>query len=141
MQGDGSLCRTDNAGESGLSQLLMNEITKLQGAVQEERRKAQELSLWLRAKEDLLKEMRVRDSLLRKHQERAQKMKEERDSLSQELRRAKDDNYDLAMSYAKQSEEKSTALMRNRDLQLEVCWPVPGVGAERGHWSLSCSVS
>uniref|UniRef100_A0A7M4EQ45 Caspase recruitment domain family member 9 n=1 Tax=Crocodylus porosus TaxID=8502 RepID=A0A7M4EQ45_CROPO len=110
----------DNAGESGLSQLLMNEITKLQGAVQEERRKAQELSLWLRAKEDLLKEMRVRDSLLRKHQERAQKMKEERDSLSQELRRAKDDNYELAMSYAKQSEEKSTALMRNRDLQLEV---------------------
>lgn len=110
----------DTAGESGLSQLLMNEITKLQSAVQEERRKAQELNMWLHAKEDALKEMRVRDSVLRKHQERAQKMKEERDSLAKELRKCKDENYNLAMSYAKQSEEKNAALMKNRDLQLEI---------------------
>uniref|UniRef100_A0A8C4WQW9 Caspase recruitment domain family member 9 n=2 Tax=Gopherus evgoodei TaxID=1825980 RepID=A0A8C4WQW9_9SAUR len=110
----------DTAGESGLSQLLMNEITKLQSAVQEERRKAQELNMWLHAKEDALKEMRVRDSVLRKHQERAQKMKEERDNLAKELRKCKDENYDLAMSYAKQSEEKNAALMKNRDLQLEI---------------------
>ncbi|XP_065428140.1 caspase recruitment domain-containing protein 9 isoform X3 [Chrysemys picta bellii] len=110
----------DTAGESGLSQLLMNEITKLQSAVQEERRKAQELNMWLHAKEDALKEMRVRDSVLRKHQERAQKMKEERDNLAKELRKCKDENYDLAMSYAKQSEEKNSALMKNRDLQLEI---------------------
>ncbi|XP_064379947.1 caspase recruitment domain-containing protein 9 isoform X3 [Dromaius novaehollandiae] len=110
----------DTAGESGLSQLLMNEITKLQSAVQEERRKAQELTKWLRAKEDTIREMWVRDSLLCKHQERAQKMKEERDSLSKELRKCKDENYSLAMSYAKQSEEKSAALMKNRDLLLEI---------------------
>ncbi|XP_025918146.1 caspase recruitment domain-containing protein 9 isoform X6 [Apteryx rowi] len=110
----------DTAGESGLSQLLMNEITKLQSAVQEERRKAKELTVWLRTKEDTIREMWVRDSLLRKHQERAQKMKEERDSLSKELRKYKDENYSLAMSYAKQSEEKSTALMKNRDLLLEI---------------------
>uniref|UniRef100_A0A8B9P8U1 Caspase recruitment domain family member 9 n=1 Tax=Apteryx owenii TaxID=8824 RepID=A0A8B9P8U1_APTOW len=110
----------DTAGESGLSQLLMNEITKLQSAVQEERRKAKELTMWLRTKEDTIREMWVRDSLLRKHQERAQKMKEERDSLSKELRKYKDENYSLAMSYAKQSEEKSTALMKNRDLLLEI---------------------
>ncbi|XP_050782929.1 caspase recruitment domain-containing protein 9 isoform X2 [Gopherus flavomarginatus] len=110
----------DTAGESGLSQLLMNEITKLQSAVQEERRKAQELNMWLHAKEDALKEMRVRDSVLRKHQERAQRMKEERDNLAKELRKCKDENYDLAMSYAKQSEEKNAALMKNRDLQLEI---------------------
>ncbi|XP_038230048.1 caspase recruitment domain-containing protein 9 isoform X1 [Dermochelys coriacea] len=110
----------DTAGESGLSQLLMNEIMKLQSAVQEERRKAQELNMWLHAKEDAIKEMRVRDSVLRKHQERAQKMKEERDNLAKELRKCKDENYDLAMSYAKQSEEKNTALMKNRDLQLEI---------------------
>ncbi|KAM9595017.1 caspase recruitment domain-containing protein 9 isoform 2-T2 [Morphnus guianensis] len=110
----------DTAGESGLSQLLMNEIMKLQSTVQEERRKAQELTMWLRTKEDTIREMWVRDSLLRKHQERAQKMKEERDSLSKELRKCKDENYNLAMSYAKQSEEKSTALMKNRDLILEI---------------------
>ncbi|XP_062446806.1 caspase recruitment domain-containing protein 9 isoform X8 [Rhea pennata] len=110
----------DTAGESGLSQLLMNEITKLQSAVQEERQKAQELTKWLRTKEDTIKEMWVRDSLLHKHQERAQKMREERDMLSKELRKCKDENYSLAMSYAKQSEEKSAALMKNRDLLLEV---------------------
>lgn len=115
--------QTDTAGESGLSQLLMNEIMKLQSTVQEERRKAQELTMWLQSKENTIKEMWVRDSLLRKHQERAQKMKEERDSLSKELRKCKDENYNLAMSYAKQSEEKSTALMKNRDLILEVSHP------------------
>ncbi|KFV94229.1 Caspase recruitment domain-containing protein 9 [Eurypyga helias] len=110
----------DTAGESGLSQLLMNEIMKLQSTVQEERRKAQELTMWLHTKEDTIREMWVRDSLLRKHQERAQKMKEERDSLSKELRKCKDENYNLAMSYATQSEEKSAALMKNRDLILEI---------------------
>ncbi|NWI61291.1 CARD9 protein, partial [Calyptomena viridis] len=110
----------DTAGESGLSQVLMNEIMKLQSAVQEERRKAQELAVWLHTKEDTIREMWVRDSLLRKHQERAQRMKEERDSLSKELRKCKDENYNLAMSYAKQSEEKSAALMKNRDLILEI---------------------
>ncbi|XP_040462360.1 caspase recruitment domain-containing protein 9 isoform X6 [Falco naumanni] len=110
----------DSAGESGLSQLLMNEIMKLQSTVQEERRKAQELTMWLHAKENTIREMWVRDSLLRKHQERAQKMKEERDSLSKELRKCKDENYNLAMCYAKQSEEKSAALMKNRDLILEI---------------------
>ncbi|XP_058709881.1 caspase recruitment domain-containing protein 9 isoform X6 [Poecile atricapillus] len=110
----------DTAGESGLSQVLMNEIMKLQSAVQEERRRAQELTVWLHSKEDTLREMWVRDSLLRKHQERAQRMKEERDSLSKELRKCKDENYSLALSYAKQSEEKSAALMKNRDLLLEI---------------------
>ncbi|NWX31208.1 CARD9 protein, partial [Notiomystis cincta] len=110
----------DTAGESGLSQVLMNEIMKLQSAVQEERRRAQELAVWLRSKEDTLREMWVRDSLLRKHQERAQRMKEERDSLSKELHKCKDENYSLALSYAKQSEEKSAALMKNRDLLLEI---------------------
>ncbi|NXK62404.1 CARD9 protein, partial [Sylvietta virens] len=110
----------DTAGESGLSQVLMNEIMKLQSAVQEERHKAQELTAWLNSKEDTLREMWVRDSLLRKHQERAQRMKEERDSLSKELRKCKDENYSLALSYAKQSEEKSAALMKNRDLLLEI---------------------
>uniref|UniRef100_A0A8V1AHS1 Caspase recruitment domain family member 9 n=1 Tax=Gallus gallus TaxID=9031 RepID=A0A8V1AHS1_CHICK len=110
----------DTAGESGLSQLLMNEITKLQRTVQEERQKAQELTVWLHTKENMIREMWVRDSLLRKHQERVQKMREERDSLSKELRKCKDENYNLAMSYARQSEEKSSALMKNRDLLLEI---------------------
>ncbi|XP_054853266.1 caspase recruitment domain-containing protein 9 isoform X1 [Eublepharis macularius] len=110
----------DTAGESSLTELLMKEITKLQGTLREERQTVQELHVLLHTKDDLIKEMRVRDSVLRKHQERVHKMKEERDNLSKELKQCKDENYELAMSYAKQSEEKNVALMKNRDLQLEI---------------------
>ncbi|XP_072489057.1 caspase recruitment domain-containing protein 9 isoform X2 [Notamacropus eugenii] len=103
----------DVSGESGLTQLLMNEVMKLQ-------KKVQDLNMMLSAKDDLIKEMRVKDSMLRKHQERVQKMKDECEAFSRELKRCKDENYDLAMLYARQSEEKNTALMKNRDLQLEI---------------------
>ncbi|XP_074150197.1 caspase recruitment domain-containing protein 9 isoform X3 [Sminthopsis crassicaudata] len=103
----------DASGESGLTQLLMNEVMKLQ-------KKVQDLNVMLSAKDDFIKEVRVKDSMLRKHQERVQKMKDECESFSQELKRCKDENYDLAMLYARQSEEKNMALMRNRDLQLEI---------------------
>lgn len=67
----------------------------------------------------------MKDGLLRKHQERAQRLKEACEAGGRELQRCKDENYDLALRLARQSEERGTALMRNRDLQLEV----PGGGA------------
>ncbi|KAM5330033.1 caspase recruitment domain-containing protein 9 isoform 1-T1 [Glossophaga mutica] len=103
----------DASGESGLTQLLMSEVTKLQ-------KKVQDLTALLSSKDDFIKELRVKDSLLRKHQERVQKLKEECEACGRELKRCKDENYDLAMRLARQSEEKGAALMRNRDLQLEV---------------------
>lgn len=48
------------------------------------------------------------------------KLREERNSYSDELLRVKDENYKLAMRYAALSEEKNMAVMRSRDLQLEV---------------------
>ncbi|XP_070614989.1 caspase recruitment domain-containing protein 9 [Erythrolamprus reginae] len=110
----------DTAGESGLMEVLMSEVSKLQAAIREERQKVQELNVTLSTKEDTIKEMRVRDSVLRKYQERAHKVKEERDSLSKELMLCREENYKLAMKYANQSEEKNVALMKNRDLQLEI---------------------
>uniref|UniRef100_A0A671G2V8 Caspase recruitment domain family member 9 n=1 Tax=Rhinolophus ferrumequinum TaxID=59479 RepID=A0A671G2V8_RHIFE len=103
----------DASGESGLTQLLMSEVMKLQ-------KKVQDLTALLSSKDDFIKELRVKDSLLRKHQERVQRLKEECEVCSRELKRCKDENYDLAMRLARQSEEKGAALMRNRDLQLEV---------------------
>lgn len=47
-------------------------------------------------------------------------MREERNTCSDELLRVKDENYKLAMRYATLSEEKNMAVMRSRDLQLEV---------------------
>ncbi|XP_078188153.1 caspase recruitment domain-containing protein 9 isoform X2 [Callithrix jacchus] len=103
----------DASGESGLTQLLMTEVMKLQ-------KKVQDLTALLSSKDDFIKELRVKDSLLRKHQERVQRLKEECEAGSRELKRCKEENYDLAMRLARQSEEKGAALMRNRDLQLEV---------------------
>ncbi|KAF3846716.1 hypothetical protein F7725_003794 [Dissostichus mawsoni] len=48
------------------------------------------------------------------------KLREERNSYSDELLRVKDENYKLAMRYATLSEEKNMAVMRSRDLQLVV---------------------
>ncbi|KAM9642635.1 caspase recruitment domain-containing protein 9 isoform 1-T2 [Trichechus inunguis] len=103
----------DASGESGLTQLLMSEVLKLQ-------KKVQDLTVLLSSKDDFIKELRVKDSLLRKHQERVQRLKEECEACGRELKRCKDENYDLALRLARQSEEKGAALMRNRDLQLEV---------------------
>ncbi|XP_012576627.1 PREDICTED: caspase recruitment domain-containing protein 9 [Condylura cristata] len=103
----------DASGESGLTQLLMSEVTKLQ-------KKVQDLTALLSAKEDSVQELRLKDSLLRGHQERAQRLKEEAEACGRELKRCRDENYDLAMRLARQSEEKGAALMSNRELQLEI---------------------
>ncbi|XP_039714979.1 caspase recruitment domain-containing protein 9 [Pteropus medius] len=103
----------DASGESGLTQLLMSEVMKLQ-------KKVQDLTALLSSKDDFIKELRIKDSLLRKHQERVQRLKEECEACGRELKRYKDENYDLAMRLARQSEDRGAALMRNRDLQLEI---------------------
>ncbi|XP_030063481.1 caspase recruitment domain-containing protein 9 isoform X2 [Microcaecilia unicolor] len=110
----------DTAGESGLTQLLMNEIMKLQQIIEEEKNRSRELKMWLSAKEDTIKQLQMKDGELRMHQERVHKMKEEQDNFNEELKKLKDENYDLAMRFAKQSEEKNILLMRNRDLLLEI---------------------
>ncbi|XP_053413759.1 caspase recruitment domain-containing protein 9 isoform X3 [Nycticebus coucang] len=103
----------DASGESSLTQLLMTEVLKLQ-------KKVQDLTVLLRSQEDLAEELRLKDGLLRQHQERAQRLKEECEAGGRELKRCKEENYDLAMRLARQSEEKGAAIMRNRDLQLEI---------------------
>lgn len=109
---------TDASGESGLTQLLMSEVMKLQ-------KKVQELTALLGSRDDLAEELRVKDSLLRKLQERVQRLKEACEAGSRELQRCKDENYDLALRLARQSEERDAALTGHRGLLLEV----PGVGA------------
>ncbi|KAM3910835.1 caspase recruitment domain-containing protein 9 [Leptodactylus fuscus] len=110
----------DTAGESSLTHLLMNEMLKVQQTIQEERRKYKELHAVLQEKDDVIRQMQVKDSELRKHQERVLKMKEEVDNLNKELKKCKDENYELAMKYARQSDERNTALMKSRELQLEI---------------------
>lgn len=110
----------DTAGESSLTQLLMNEMLKLQQTIQEERRKYKELNAQMVEKDSSIRQLQVKDCELKKYQERVQKMKEERDNFNKELKKCKDEIYELAMKYAQLSEEKTNSVMKNRDLQLEI---------------------
>lgn len=103
----------------------MSEVLKLQ-------RRVQELTQRLGSRDELAAELRLKDGLLRKHQERVQRLREECEAGARELRRCKEENYDLALRLARRSEEKGAALTHSRDLQLEV--PAPGrrVAGRRG---------
>lgn len=49
-----------------------------------------------------------------------QKLREERERLSQEVKQLRDHNYSLMSDVTNLGQEKSTALLANRDLQIEV---------------------
>uniref|UniRef100_A0A8C3NFC2 Uncharacterized protein n=1 Tax=Geospiza parvula TaxID=87175 RepID=A0A8C3NFC2_GEOPR len=70
--------------------------------------------------EDERKQLKLNKIELLTFQERYNKMKEERNNYNDELVKVKDENYNLAMRYAQLSDEKSMAVIRSRDLQLEV---------------------
>ncbi|XP_072520815.1 caspase recruitment domain-containing protein 9 [Salminus brasiliensis] len=110
----------DTAGESGLTQFLMNEVSKLQKALQDERRSRLEASARAAEHVDSARQLQTRECELRKQHERVQRMREEREQLWNEARRLKDENYRLMHDVTRLSEEKNGALMCNRDLQLEI---------------------
>lgn len=111
---------TVEEGHEGLTHFLMNEVIKLQQQMKAKDLQRCELLARLRQLEDEKKQMTLTRVELLTFQERYYKMKEERDSYNDELVKVKDDNYNLAMRYAQLSEEKNMAVMRSRDLQLEV---------------------
>ncbi|XP_051905942.1 caspase recruitment domain-containing protein 11 isoform X2 [Hippocampus zosterae] len=107
-------------GHEGLTQFLMNEVMKLQEQSKVKTLQHAELSRKNCTLEDEQKKLRLVNQELQTSQQRFNKMKEERNSYSDELLRVKDENYKLAMRYAALSEEKNLAVMRSRDLQLEI---------------------
>ncbi|XP_004617407.2 caspase recruitment domain-containing protein 11 [Sorex araneus] len=107
-------------GHEGLTHFLMNEVIKLQQQMKAKDVQRCELLAKARQLEDEKKQLTLARMELVTFQERCRKMKEERDGYSDELAKVKDDNYNLAMRYAQLSEEKNMAVMRSRDLQLEI---------------------
>ncbi|KAI4898345.1 hypothetical protein NFI96_024572 [Prochilodus magdalenae] len=110
----------DTAGESGLTQFLMNEVTRLQNALQDERRARLEAAARAAEQMDSVRQLQTRECELRKQHERVLRMREDREKLWDEVRHLKDENYRLMHDVTRLSEEKSGALMCTRDLQLEV---------------------
>lgn len=62
----------------------------------------------------------LRDRELKKLTERLQKVREERERLSDEVKQLRDHNYSLMADINTLSQDKSHALLANRDLQIEV---------------------
>ncbi|TUB19707.1 Caspase recruitment domain-containing protein 11 [Bagarius yarrelli] len=107
-------------GPEGLTQFLMNEVMKLQQQAKAKDVQRVDIMAKCRTMEDEQKKLRLSNQELRTFQERYNKMKEERNNCNDELNKVKEDNYQLAMRYAQLSEEKNMAIMRSRDLQLEI---------------------
>ncbi|XP_077069434.1 caspase recruitment domain-containing protein 11 isoform X2 [Siphateles boraxobius] len=107
-------------GQEGLIQFLMNEVIKLQQQSKAKDVQRVDILTKCRTLEDDSKKLRLANRELLTFQERYNKMKEERNNYNDELIKVKDDNYQLAMRYAQLSEEKNMAVMRSRDLQLEI---------------------
>ncbi|XP_029445914.1 caspase recruitment domain-containing protein 10 isoform X2 [Rhinatrema bivittatum] len=110
----------DEEGPEGLTQFLMAEVRKQRLQMKERLAWGQQLLVQNQglAAEKAGLEQRVQDLL---HvQERYRTLRDERDQSSLELQRLKDENYTLALRYAQLSEEKSTAMLRSRDLQLQL---------------------
>lgn len=107
-------------GHEALTQFLMNEVIKLQQQLKTKEVQKCELVANSRLLEDERKQLKLMNLELMTFQERYNKMKEERNNCNDELIKVKDENYNLAMRYAQLSEEKNMAVMRSRDLQLEI---------------------
>ncbi|XP_044188227.1 caspase recruitment domain-containing protein 11 isoform X1 [Thunnus albacares] len=107
-------------GHEGLTQFLMNEVVKLQQQSKVKTLQQVELSRKNNTLEDEQKKLKLANQELQAFQQRYNKLREERNTYSDELLRVKDENYKLAMRYASLSEEKNMAVMRSRDLQLEI---------------------
>ncbi|KAJ8389673.1 hypothetical protein AAFF_G00115490 [Aldrovandia affinis] len=107
-------------GHEGLTQFLMNEVIKLQQQAKAKEVQRVETLAQHRTLEDEHKKLRLANQELLTFQVRCTKMKDDWNNCSEELKKVKDENYNLAMRYAQLSEEKNMAVMRSRDLQLKI---------------------
>ncbi|XP_030579600.1 caspase recruitment domain-containing protein 9 [Archocentrus centrarchus] len=110
----------DTAGESGLTQFLMSELSRLQRALQDERRRRQQACSAAKDQEAWSHQQQLRERELKKLTERLQKIRDERERLSEEVKQLRDHNYSLMADINSLTQEKSNTLLANRDLQIEV---------------------
>ncbi|XP_038612810.1 caspase recruitment domain-containing protein 10 [Tachyglossus aculeatus] len=110
----------DEEGPEGLTQFLMTEVKRLRVQRKGQLQKEQQLQARSRALEEEVAHLERRLREQQQVQERCQRLREDWESGSLELLRLKDENYIIAMRLAQLSEEKNTAVLRSRDLQLAV---------------------
>ncbi|XP_051015894.1 caspase recruitment domain-containing protein 10 isoform X2 [Acomys russatus] len=110
----------DEEGPEGLTQFLMTEVRRLREARKSQLHREQQLQARGRALEEERAGLEQRLREQQAAQERCQRLREDWEAGSLELLRLKDENYMIAMRLAQLSEEKNSAVLRSRDLQLAV---------------------
>ncbi|GAB1299561.1 Caspase recruitment domain-containing protein 10 [Apodemus speciosus] len=108
----------DEEGPEGLTQFLMTEVRRLREARKSQLHREQQLQARGRALEEERAGLEQRLREQQQVQERCQRLREDWEAGSLELLRLKDENYMIAMRLAQLSEEKNSAVLRSRDLQL-----------------------
>lgn len=114
------LCPIDEEGPEGLTQFLMTEVRRLREARKSQLQREQQLQARGRVLEEERAGLEQRLREQQQAQERCQRLREDWEAGSLELLRLKDENYMIAMRLAQLSEEKNSAVLRSRDLQLAV---------------------
>ncbi|CAN9512819.1 unnamed protein product [Ophioblennius macclurei] len=110
----------DTAGESALSAFLMSELSRLQRALQYERRRRQQACAVAKQQEAWSDQQQLLERELKKLTERVQKLQEERGRSSEEVKRLREQNYSLMEQINTLNQGRSDALLHNRDLQIQV---------------------
>ncbi|XP_049740332.1 caspase recruitment domain-containing protein 10 isoform X2 [Elephas maximus indicus] len=110
----------DEEGPEGLTQFLMTEVRRLREARKNQLQREQQLQARGRVLEEERAGLEQRLREQQQAQERCQRLREDWEAGSLELLRLKDENYMIAMRLAQLSEEKNSAVLRSRDLQLLV---------------------
>ncbi|XP_068938193.1 caspase recruitment domain-containing protein 10 isoform X1 [Petaurus breviceps papuanus] len=110
----------DEEGPEGLTQFLMTEVRRLREQRKAQLQREQHLQSQNRALEEERATLERKLGEQLQAQERCQRLREDWESGSLELLRLKEENYMIAMRLAQLSEEKNTAVLRSRDLQLAV---------------------
>ncbi|XP_043296739.1 caspase recruitment domain-containing protein 10 isoform X3 [Cervus canadensis] len=110
----------DEEGPEGLTQFLMTEVRRLREARKSQLQREQQLQARGRVLEEERAGLEQRLREQQQAQERCQRLREDWEAGSLELLRLKDENYMIAMRLAQLSEEKNSAVLRSRDLQLAV---------------------
>uniref|UniRef100_A0A8C0CWM7 Caspase recruitment domain-containing protein 10 n=1 Tax=Balaenoptera musculus TaxID=9771 RepID=A0A8C0CWM7_BALMU len=121
----------DEEGPEGLTQFLMTEVRRLREARKSQLQREQQLQARGRVLEEERAGLEQRLREQQQAQERCQRLREDWEAGSLELLRLKDENYMIAMRLAQLSEEKNSAVLRSRDLQLAEASRPGAPGSER----------
>ncbi|XP_051790880.1 caspase recruitment domain-containing protein 10-like [Erpetoichthys calabaricus] len=110
----------DEEGPEGLTQFLLEEVKKLREQLKNSKLCEKRLSQRFRMVEEERRHAEQRLKQMQEEEAVFNRVRSDWEASSQELMRVKEQNYSLALKYSQALQEKADAIIRARDLQLQV---------------------